>query len=106
MTSDTKITIARGLVSHDMPEAQIAASHAANRCPAIELEKSIKLLDVPQPAQPFLDLFFRSAAFVRDDLLGFLLQHVDHEFINRFVSSRVRTLLYLLQQFAFDLHFV
>ena len=42
----------------------------------------------------------------RQDFIGFFFQHVDDEFVDRFVSGCVRTLLHFLEQFAFDLDFV
>src|SRR5208283_283106 len=99
------ITIDNGLVSQDMLNAATAAARAMLVI-VIGLEKAVKLLDVPQTAQPFLDFFFRRGALVGDDLLGFLFQHVDDEFVDGLVSSGIRTLLDLLQQFAFDLYFV
>jgi hypothetical protein len=99
--------MASGLVRREDWNRAIASS-----CPRLDIgleigfEKTVKLLDVPQASQPFLDLFLRGTALVRQDFLGFLFQHVNHEFVYGFVSGGVGTLLHLLQQFAFDFYFV
>src|ERR1700722_10820197 len=102
MTSDTTITIAKGLVIAD--ETDMARAIACQPT-AIELEKAPKLLDVPQSAQTLLYLFFRSAAFVGKDFLGFFFEHVDYELVDRFVARCVRALLHAVIQLAFNLYF-
>src|ERR1700720_2963821 len=89
-TSDTMTTIASGLASRLRFNAVIAAAQGAVNIGCEKtvrgFEKAVTLLDAPPSAQPFLDLFFRRGALVRQNLLCFLFQHVDDEFVDRFVS--------------------
>ena len=65
------------------------------------------LFNVTKPAQPFLYVFFGRVVLVRrQNSVRFLFQHVDHEFVNGFVSGRVGTLLHFFEQLAVNLHFV
>src|ERR1700719_1540893 len=105
-TTDRAITIASGLVSEIICEAKLNAEITAAARSTIGFERAVKLLDVSQSTQTFLDFFFRRAALIRQDFFRFFLQHVDHEFVDRFVTRSVRTLLDLIQQFAFNLYFV
>src|SRR5215467_11812126 len=96
-TNDKTTTIASGLFRRN----------ATNRKIVVDRASPVTLLDVPQPAQPFLNLFFRSVPLIRrQNLVRFFLEHMNHKLINRLIPRRIRTLLHLLQQFTFNLDFV
>jgi len=104
------------IVGHNHPVVREAVERAIRHglsfgtpCAAevIVCKRMAKLLDVPQPAQPLLNIFFGSIAlFRRQDFIGLFFEHVDDELVDRFVSGCIRTLLHLLEQFAFNLYFV
>src|SRR5580692_8694133 len=103
------MTIASGLVNQEAMNSARFGLAQATPCAAevIVCKRMAKLLDVPQPAQPLLNIFFGSIAlFRRQDFIGLFFEHVDDELVDRFVSGCIRTLLHLLEQFAFNLYFV